>query len=132
MGKKLEIVFRPKDVDTEKVREAIEDTMGVEILEINEFAQNADVGFVKIGKGETRKSLEEIEKLKTPCDFLDDMIRDEHDAPSAYEKLRNKLDDSELLYPPRENDLMKIIMNEHISDERKHHEALVELKAMVC
>jgi hypothetical protein len=36
MATKMEIVFRPNHVDTEEVRETLEDNMGVQILEINE------------------------------------------------------------------------------------------------
>ncbi len=34
--KKFQIVFRIDDIDSEDLRECIEDNMGVEILEINE------------------------------------------------------------------------------------------------
>jgi hypothetical protein len=36
MSKKIEIVFKNEDIDTEQLRECIEDSEGLEILEINE------------------------------------------------------------------------------------------------
>lgn len=35
-GKRMDIYFRNPDVDTESVREAIEDSLGVEIMAIDE------------------------------------------------------------------------------------------------
>jgi len=119
MGKKLEIVFRPNEIDTEKVREAIEDTMGVEILEINDLPYPTAP-----------------EKQKSPCELLDDMIKDEHEAPAGYDKVKNALLGMEGVsmdaFGKITRNFIPIIIDANSADERKHEDVLKKLRTMVC
>jgi hypothetical protein len=69
---------------------------------------------------------------KSPCEKLDDMIRDEHDAQPAYHSLWDALMKRPAWKRIDAATMMMTVIQANITDENKHEKMLETLKTVYC